>query len=176
MFLRSQSICASSSALSLLHVLSSSWVFGLPFVGSRDVACGVSVPRRTPPFPAGVRCGYGADSLRARIPFPAPRQPLPTGPAPGFAPNHPFQRSPGFGPPGVSGRGGPGLIRRPHHQPRPHRIQFRTQVNYPRSRSSSGDVLLHRDVSGMLPRLCHVVSELHAEKVIHVGTKGFFNA
>jgi hypothetical protein len=26
---------------------------------------------------------------------------------------------------------GPGPIRRPHHWPRPHRIQFRTRVNHP---------------------------------------------
>jgi hypothetical protein len=39
----------------------SSWVFGLPFVGPSDVACGVPVSPRTPPFPAGVRCGCSAE-------------------------------------------------------------------------------------------------------------------
>ena len=41
---------------------------------------------------------------------------------------------------------------------------------------SYGDILLDANVSGMLPRLGDVVSELHAEKVIHVGTECLFDA
>jgi hypothetical protein len=52
-FQSSQSVWASSSAMSLLLVLPSSWVFGLPFVGPSDVACGVPVSPRTPPVPSG---------------------------------------------------------------------------------------------------------------------------
>src|ERR1039457_5891443 len=44
-------------------------------------------------------------------------------------------------------------------------------------RSPSGrDVPLDGNVSGMLSRYRHVVSELHAEKVVHIGTEGLFDA
>ncbi len=41
---------------------------------------------------------------------------------------------------------------------------------------SGRDILLYSDVSGVLPRSRHVVSELHAKKVIHLGSKRLFNA
>jgi len=42
--------------------------------------------------------------------------------------------------------------------------------------SSDGDIPLDANVPGMLPCLRDVVSELHAEKVIHVGTECLFDA
>jgi hypothetical protein len=41
---------------------------------------------------------------------------------------------------------------------------------------SEGDIPLDANVPGMLPGLRDVVSELHAEKVIHVGTECLFDA
>ena len=49
-----------------------------------------------------------------------------------------------------------------------------------RSRGLAGpfrrDIPLDADISRMLPGLRHVVCELHAEKVVHVGAEGFFEA
>jgi hypothetical protein len=65
--------------------------------------------------------------------FSRPQELLPTGLAPGLAPSRHFQPSLGFGPPTVRGGAGPGPSRRSHHQPRPHRIQFRIAQRHPRT-------------------------------------------
>ena len=41
---------------------------------------------------------------------------------------------------------------------------------------SGRDIPLDGNVSGMLPRLRHVVSKLHSQKVVHVGAERLFDA
>ena len=55
-------------------------------------------------------------------------------------------------------------------------LQLRRENQPAQETHSGGDIPLDANVSGMLPRLRDVVSELHAEKVIHVGAECLFDA
>ena len=55
-------------------------------------------------------------------------------------------------------------------------LQLRREHQSAQKTRSDGDIPLDANVSGMLPRLRDVVSELHAEKVIHVGAECLFDA